>query len=147
MNPAAARQLLSIEPTVVLNAARRPKKEQRRRSAKTSGGNPVHQKKGACEVPHEVGYVCGRGARIELGERGARKEGGAERGGRTTVGGSVQRRGNVAGALTTAAEEEEMETRPLVVFVSTEVAPWSKVGGPGGCGCGIAKGVGGECGI
>ena len=66
MNPAAARQLLSIEPTVVLNAARRPKKEQRRRSAKTSGGNPVHQKKGACEVPHEVGYVCGRGARIAL---------------------------------------------------------------------------------
>lgn len=31
--------------------------------------------------------------------------------------------------MTTAAEEEEMETRPLVVFVSTEVAPWSKVGG------------------
>lgn len=109
MNPAVAHKLLSIEPSVVSNTPRRLQRQKRCQGGKHNSGNRVQEKR-ACDVPREVGYVSGLGALESVTK-------------------DTERRVQASGRRKASPEGAGMGSKPRVVFVSTEVAPWSKVGG------------------
>ncbi len=123
MNPVAARTLLSIDPTVVVHASRRLQKEQRRRGAKSSSGNPV-------------GRGTRGGGRGDRGDRGDhtddRTDDRTDRAGQGYLGGrhahgarvgdrGATQRDRIAGPLVTAEEAMEMETEMETEMVTETV--------------------------